>query len=130
MQAARRLASLQPERQCLGSCRTGTFAHRRPFRGRLRPCHRRRSNHAAKGVITDTSLKCPWRPWIERGDKKVDHDLDLRRGCSIWRTNQVYAAQIRGANLEINGIVGSIFSVLAAPESGAEIEQSHFCNRV
>lgn len=30
------------------------------------------------------------------------------------------------SNLEINGMVGSIFSVLAAPESGAEIDQSHF----
>jgi fructose-1,6-bisphosphatase len=30
------------------------------------------------------------------------------------------------SNLEINGIVGSIFSVLAAPEAGVAIDESHF----
>jgi hypothetical protein len=66
----------------------------------ISPCHRRCSNHAAKGVIADTSLKYPWRPWIECGNKEVDHDPDLRRGGSIWRANQMYAAQIRRAGVE------------------------------
>ncbi|KLU27135.1 hypothetical protein EOS_06080 [Caballeronia mineralivorans PML1(12)] len=51
-------------------------------------------------MIADTSLKCPWRPRIERGDKEVDHDPDLRRGGAIRRANQVYAAQIRSAGVE------------------------------